>query len=88
MPRGANKMIMNLTEIADYFTRLRIAGMPDNEIEIFKKAVVQTSIINNIDVLTLMCDSVKFYEELQLKNSDVVESNIIKKQLYESGVIK
>lgn len=77
----------SLIAIADYYTRLRIAGMSEHEMQIFKKSLVNTCIINKLDVLTLLADCVKHYEELQLKSSDKIESEIIKKELKSRGVL-
>ena len=74
-------MTITLQQIADYYTRLRLAGMPENEIKIFKQTLVQTSLINNIDILTLLSDSVSYYEELQAKTSLLKESEFTKGML-------
>lgn len=79
----------NLIEIADYYTRLRIAGMTDHEVEVFKESLIRTTLINvgKINTIELLADCVKHFEELQLKNSDKVESEIIKKELKSKGVL-
>lgn len=76
----------SLQEIADYYTRLRLAGMTEHEIEIMKKSITITAIINKLDVLTLLSDCVSHYEGLQLKISDRVESEIVLNELRSKGV--
>ena len=72
---------MNLIQIADYYTRLRLAGMSEHEIVIFKKAVFTTAMINNVEVSKLIVDCVSFYEEKQAKDSLLEESKFSKGML-------
>lgn len=76
----------NLIQIADYYTRLRIAGMTENEMVIFKKSLISTALINKLDTLKLLRECVEHFEQLQLKLSDSIESKIVLEELRSKGV--
>lgn len=75
-----------ITNSADLFTRLRIAGMNESEMRCLKENIVKVSIDRKIDAIKLLTDCVEHYEKLQLIASDKVESEVIKSQLRSKGI--
>lgn len=75
-----------LVQISEYYSRLRIAGMHETEIDVLKHTVVETARINNLDSLKLLQDCVLKFEEMQKVKSDEIESKIIKSELRQRGI--
>lgn len=75
-----------LVQISEYYSRLRIAGMYETEINVLKHTVVETARINNLDSLKLLQDCVLKFEEVQKVKSDEIESKIIKSELRQRGI--
>ena len=71
-------LALTLINIADFYTRLRIAGMQEESIKMLKLNVTQTAILNKIDPIKLLSECVISYEEHEAKSSLIEESKFTK----------